>query len=248
MMNRHRLIGGKILHFDVIDSTNEYAKKNFINLENGTVILSDEQTKGKGRAGRGFLSNKGGLYFSIIYHSNLDIYKLSLFTQLASVAVFKAFEDLSIKANIKWPNDLYINGLKVCGILTELIECQNFHGIVVGIGINVNNKKAEFIKENISASSIEEETGIKIDKTTLVEKILFHIEGIFLDYEKNSDFIKYKNILIENSLIIGREIEVIIGDERTTAKAIDIDEFGNLIIYANGKRSVLNSGEVHIKM
>jgi BirA family biotin operon repressor/biotin-[acetyl-CoA-carboxylase] ligase len=248
MTNQNRLIGKKLLHFDVIDSTNEYAKKNFFELENGAVILSDEQTKGRGRAGRGFISNRGGLFFSIVYHSKLDISKLPIYTQLASVAVFRALEDLSINAKIKWPNDLYINGSKVCGILTELVGSEDFHGIIIGIGINVNNKKDEFIKQNICASSIEEETGLKVNRSRLLEKILFYTDEIFLDYEINSDFIKYKPILIDNSLIIGKEIEINFGNEKTIAKALDIDESGNLIIDFNGQISVLNAGEVHIKM
>lgn len=248
MTNQNRLIGKKLLHFDVIDSTNEYAKKNFFKLENGAVILSDEQSKGRGRAGRGFISTRGGLFFSVVFHSKLDISRLPIYTQLASVAVFKALEDLSINAKIKWPNDLYINGSKVCGILTELVGSKDFHGIIVGIGINVNNKKDEFIKQNICASSIEEETGLKVNKNTLLEKILLYIDEIFLDYEKNSDFIKYKPILIDNSLIIGKEIEITFGNEKTIAKALDIDEFGNLIIDFNGQISALNAGEVHIKI
>jgi BirA family biotin operon repressor/biotin-[acetyl-CoA-carboxylase] ligase len=248
MTNQNRLIGKKLLHFDVIDSTNEYAKKNFFELENGAVILSDEQTKGRGRAGRCFISNRGGLFFSIVYHSKLDISKLPIYTQLASVAVFRALEDLSINAKIKWPNDLYINGSKVCGILTELVGSEDFHGIIIGIGINVNNKKDEFIKQNICASSIEEETGLKVNRSILLEKILFYTDEIFLDYEINSDFIKYKTILIDNSLIMGKEIEITFGNEKTIAKALDIDESGNLIIDFNGQISALNAGEVHIKM
>ncbi len=248
MERENRLIGKKLIHFDVIDSTNEYAKKNFINLENGTVILSDEQTKGKGRAGRGFISNKGGLYFSVIYHSKLEISKLPLYTQLASIAVFKALEEIDIKAHIKWPNDLYINKYKICGILTELIQFKDFNGVIMGIGINIKNTRDEFMKANILASSIEEETKIKIDSKLLLERILYHLDAIFLDFETNRDFEKYKTLLIENSMIIGKEIALDIGNENVIAKALDIDKYGNLIIDVNGERRALNSGEVHIRM
>ncbi|MBC7087729.1 MAG: biotin--[acetyl-CoA-carboxylase] ligase [Tissierellales bacterium] len=248
MNKKNDRIEGKIIHFKSINSTNDYAKENFKHLENGTIIIADEQTKGRGRAGRSFLSNNGGLYFSIIHHSKVDISMISIFTQLAAIAVLKALNEFSIDAKVKWPNDIFINGLKACGILTELIETREYHGIIIGIGINVKSNQDEFKKLNIVATSIEDETKIIIDKEILFNKIVSILKEIISDFEKTKDFSKYKSFLIEKSNILGKEIIVQIGNQKYEVKAIDIDDFGNLLVLKDGRIVPLNSSEVHIKI
>ncbi len=240
------LIGKKIIRIEETPSTNdlakEYAKKGE---EEGTVIVAEYQTRGKGRLGRSFFSPQGaGLYMSVILRPT-DNKNGLLITSFAAVAVCRVIKKVcGASPKIKWVNDVYLGGKKVCGILTEsLISEGKAEYIILGIGINVNG--ADFpddIKD--IATSVEKETLKKQDKETLLREILKELDELYETYE-SGEFLEESK---ELSCVLGKEVKVIRGSETYFAKAVDIDKLGGLIIERGGKKETLNSGEVSIRL
>jgi BirA family biotin operon repressor/biotin-[acetyl-CoA-carboxylase] ligase len=220
-----------ITKFDVVASTNDIAK----DYPFGYVVVAEEQTKGKGRFGRKWDSGKGGLWFSIVI---LPRRKLFEYTFIASLAVF---EGVGVeKAEIKWPNDVIYGNKKLCGILSEAV----FHGdkaekIIVGIGLNVNNKIPNELKE--TAISLKEIKGKNIDKDRLLGKILKNF-GKMNSLPFSEILKKYKS----KCRMLGKRIKVRTMDKTVKGKAVDIDNEGNLILETKGKKLKLNEGDVSI--
>lgn len=132
-------IGKNIIHFDTIDSTNDYAKEIGNKVNGGTLIISEQQTKGKGRLGRSWNSKSGdGIWMSLIIKPKIEPYKAPFLTLVAGASIIKALDHLGVDVSIKWPNDIILNNRKICGILTELsAEMERVNYIVIGIGINI---------------------------------------------------------------------------------------------------------------
>ena len=138
-----KVMGNKIIHFNTIESTNDYAKSIGYEEKEGTVIISETQTKGRGRLGRKWSSKQGeGIYMSIILKPNIELNKPPFLTLIAGASIVKVLNDLEAGALIKWPNDIILNSKKIGGILSELaIADDKVSFIVIGIGINVNNRE-----------------------------------------------------------------------------------------------------------
>lgn len=245
-------IGRDIIHFDSIDSTNSKAKQLADTKEsNGSIVISEEQTNGRGRLGRNWVSPKyKGIWMSIILKPDLSPIDAAKLTQTAAAAVVKAADELQIRTYVKWPNDIIINHKKVCGILTEMnAELTRINYVVVGIGINVNIDEAEFsdgIKE--IATSLKIETKAPVNRQALAAKILNNFEILYTKFVEHNDIVSSINICRENSAIIGKEILVLNREKSIEAQVIDIDEDGRLLVkYADGKKESLISGEVSIR-
>lgn len=246
----------KILIYNSVLSTNNLAKQ-FANegTEDKTVIISNEQTKGRGRFNRSFFSKKDcGIFMSLILRPKLSPSKISLITVAAAVAVCKAIESLyPLKPQIKWTNDILINGKKVCGILTELAteaESDLTQFIVLGIGINVNNTVEDFPEEiKNSSTSLKIEGNVDINRSVIISKILHELDKLI----ENNYFLKNKELLIEeykNRLcMLGKKITIIRGDEKINALALDVNQNAALIVkYENGEIEAISSGEISIKL
>lgn len=241
-------LGKRIIILDKTDSTNNYAKDIALKgAVNGTVVIADTQTAGKGRLGRNFVSPSGmGLYMSVIIRPTFSIDVAALITSVAAVASAEAVEKLcGSDVRIKWVNDLYMNGRKICGILTEAsmgLEISSPDYVVVGIGINV--REFAFDDElSKRVSSIETETGRIIDRNELCALILDRLEYYIDNLEKRSHIDEYKR----RELLTGNIITASIGTERIAGRAVGIDENANLIIETeNGKRRNLSSGEANL--
>ena len=209
----NNIIGKHIIYFDSIDSTNDYAKKEIKRLENGTVILSEEQLSGKGRRGRGWASPKGtGIWASLILKPSIPPKEGIKMTQIAVAAVCKSIRELTeLDALVKWPNDVVINNKKVCGILTEMAgELDEIKHIIIGIGINVNMKDfPDEIKEK--ATSLFIEGNKKIDRKKLLISIMENFEILYNDYIKNLDLNMTLPIIRNYSAVLGKDIRIIRG-------------------------------------
>jgi len=239
------LIGRKITVFESIDSTNNYAKKTASDgAEHGTVIVADTQTAGRGRLGRSFVSPENtGLYMSIIIRPHFDLQTVSLITSAVACATSEAVEKLcGVKTGIKWVNDLYMNGRKICGILTEAtldLEMKSLDYAVIGIGVNV--RKCDFGEElNKTVTSVEQETGTVIDRNVLCAEILNSTEK-YLDMIKSREYLSYYR---EREILTGHVITANAGNEKIIGKAVGIDENANLVIILDdGTERHLSSGE-----
>jgi BirA family biotin operon repressor/biotin-[acetyl-CoA-carboxylase] ligase len=245
-------IGRNIIHFDSIGSTNTEAKKLAdLSGSNGSIIIAEEQTNGRGRLGRSWISPKyKGVWMSIVLKPDLDPIEAVKLTQIAAAAVVKATEELNIKTLVKWPNDIVINHKKTCGILTEMnAELTRINYVVVGIGINVNTDEVDFpedIKE--IATSLKVETKHFINRQELVGRILNNFEKLYVEFVENNNIFVSVNICRDNSAIIGQQIFIISRENKVEVKAIDIDEDGRLLVeHADGKREYIISGEVSIR-
>ena len=245
-----RALGKDIKVFSELDSTNIMAKElASAGAPHGTVVAADMQTAGRGRLGRNFVSPAGsGLYMSIIVRPGFDLEISSMMTAAAAVAVAEAVEKLSSHdVMIKWVNDPYMNGKKICGILTEAslgMEMRSLDFAVIGIGINVRSMKNIIDTELAKiATSIEDETGLIIDRNQLCAEVLAKLE-YYLDTLPERTFLhEYRR----REFLTGHEITANIGNSNVSGKALGIDDNANLIFQdSSGNILHLSSGEANL--
>ena len=233
------------------DSTNRYLKVLAQNgAKEGTVVIANRQSAGRGRLGRSFFSpEEKGIYMSILLRPDISLERAVLITSMAAVAVARAIESYcGVTAKIKWVNDIFLNKKKACGILTEAgidAETGKLKYAVLGIGVNVG--KMEFPEDLKSiATSVSNECGFIASKEVLIDKILEELEywypsladGSFLEESKKRSILLGSDILVIDETVPGGSYP---------AKAVDINELGNLVIERDGRVQVLNSGEVSIR-
>lgn len=204
-------VGKDMYIFKEVSSTNTVAKFLSMNgAENGTVIISEKQTKAKGRSGKSWESPLGGVWLSIILNPNVDHSRLPLITLATGVAVAKTLEKIGVEnPEIKWPNDIMINGKKICGILTEAVAKFNtIESVIVGVGIDANLNVSDFPEElQDGTTTLKEVLGREGNENLLIKIFLEEFEKIGnLFYNK-----EYETILKEwrkHSYTIGKIVEV----------------------------------------
>lgn len=241
-------IGHDIIVLDSVDSTNNYAKNLAVSgAEHGTVVIAEYQTAGRGRLGRNFVSPRGkGLYMSIIIRPDYDIQTSQLVTSCTACSVASAIEKICRHdVGIKWVNDLYMNGKKICGILTEAslsMETGSPDYIIIGIGIDVRSAGDEMESLKDIASSIEDETGIKADRNILCAAVLDSLDEYMTASKPFLDEYRQREILT------GHNVTVISGKTEFTGKVIGIDDNAALMIeMTDGTVKTVGSGEATIK-
>lgn len=240
-------IGHSVEVLESVDSTNDYAKKKAKELVDGSVIISLEQVKGKGRRGRSFHSGKGdGIYLSIILKPGFEPAKAPFITSIAGAALVNTFNKFNIQTKVKWPNDVLINGKKVAGILTEMSADMEFiEYIVLGVGINVSGLKFPNELKNI-ATSLKLE-GYDVKKLSIIWQFIYEFELLYNLY-LNENTSEVVNILRNNSSVLGKQINVHYMNEIESAIAVDINNQGALIIKTQeGEVKELSSGEISIR-
>lgn len=249
MITLNRIIGNKIYHFDILDSTNIKAKEMANSEAEGTVIIAEQQTMGKGRVGRSWTSAKGkGIYMSIILKPKINPIKIPRITLIGAAAVNIALKEMDIQSLIKWPNDIVINGKKVCGILTEMNPHINDNHVIIGIGINANLNPEDIpdkLKEK--ATSLKIVAGRDIDRKRLIDFILKNFEALYYEFINEDNLNNTIEICKSNSAIIGKEIKVISGDIIRHGKAIDINKEGELVVEFETGVETIFSGEISIR-
>jgi len=244
-------MGRSIYYFNSIDSTNKKAKEVAQDEQEGTVIIAEEQTAGKGRMGRSWVSPKGkGIWMSLILKPTMEPMKVPKLTLIGAAAVYKALENMGIKAQIKWPNDVLIDGKKICGILTEMSgELNMVNYVIMGIGINVNLDEGDFPEElKDKATSLKISTGKEINRKELTANILNEFEKLYISFKEKDQMNEVLKICRENSILLGEEVKIIRGNDVRIGKAIDINENGELLIKFEGdKVESIIAGEVSLR-
>lgn len=237
--------------YKTVTSTNDLAKQYALDLKpEGTVIVAREQTAGRGRKGRSFYSpSSTGVYISVLLRPELTAEKTLYITTAAAVAVAKAIEKISGKeAKIKWVNDIFVDGKKVCGILTEGaidFETGKMQYAVLGIGVNIKKPENDFPSEiqNIAGSVFD--TTDKEVSSIIVAEILNN----FMNYYKNLANKPFYEEYKKRMFLIGKQLTVYSGKDSYPAVAIDLDEELSLVVKdENGNIKKLNTGEVSIKI
>ena len=247
-----------ILVYKELDSTNNVAKQLIAEKrEMPFLVVSESQTSGRGRMGRSFYSPPGsGIYMTLALRPELDVSRSVLMTTAASVAVCRGIQDvLGLECSIKWVNDIYLNGKKVCGILTEGItnfETGLVDALVIGIGINYRKPEGKFPKEleEIAGSLLKEDSPSEDApvRNQLVGSIAGHLISLIDDLE-NREFMKEYR---QRSQVLGKDIRFIDGTQRggrsQEGRVVDIDDNGGLIIRTRtGEQLTLNSGEITVR-
>ena len=245
-------IGKKIIHFEKLDSTNNKAKELASNGEpHGALVIAEEQVGGRGRLGRAWCSPKyKGIWLSMILKPDINPMQIPKITQIAAAAVINSLKNFKIEATIKWPNDIIINGKKICGILTEMnAEMNKVHYVVLGMGINANLDKDDFEKDMLDkATSIKIETGTALDRKSFLGNLINEFEYLYGEFDKTQSIESSIKICRNNSAVIGKTIRIIRGKNETFAKALNLDENGGLIVqYEDGTHENLISGEISIR-
>jgi len=216
--------------------------------EEGTVLVAENQTGGKGRFGRSWLSVQGrGLYLSIILRPQIAPSKASGITIAAAVALSDTLDEFGIKNHeIKWPNDILINGRKISGILTEMKgDADKIDFIITGIGINLNTRPEDYHSDvKKIAASVSDSRGGDIDRCAFLQSLLRNFERYYLNFI-NSGFSDILDIWKEKASIIGRQIKVSLIDETFTGVVKGLNAEGFLIVETETGERLINSGDIN---
>ncbi len=231
---------GRLIHYrDSVTSTNAVAFRMATDgASHGEVVIAEEQTEGKGRRGRSWISPAGlNLYFSVILRPDLPPQRAPEITLVAAVAAAEALRGLGAPAGIKWPNDLMIGGKKVGGILTELSsDPDRIHFAILGMGFNLNAPASQYPAE-IAEKATSRRAQFAVDLWARLE--------MWLELHADDGFAKIREAWRQLCVTLGEEVAVRTGDEQVVGKAEDIDETGALVILTadRGKQRVL-AGDV----
>ncbi len=244
-----KFIGKRIYYFDNIDSTQNFAIKIAPNKnENGTIVISKRQTLGRGRLKRKWKSPVGGIWLSVIVHPQFRTSQITLVPIATSLALHKAIEKvLEIKTALKWPNDLTLKKKKVAGILLDTsIQSNKIEFLVLGIGINFKIKPRN-LEKLLKKTPNFYGVGTLVEKNEkplpLVKQFLYELENIFQMINTGSN----KKIVREwtkRSSTIGKNVSVVIDNDRINGKALKMDDDGGLIIKKGKKIQKLFVGDV----
>jgi len=244
-------VGREIHYFEKLSSTNTVAKEEAKKgAKEGTTIIAEIQTQGRGRLKRLWVSPKGGVWLSLILKPEIEVEDAMKITLTTAVTVAKTLRSLyGLNAEIKWPNDVLIGNRKVCGILTEAsLNRKTAYSIVVGIGINANFTMKSLPGDlQRTATTLMEVLKKSVDLEKLICALLKEFENYYELLKKR----KFEKLLKEwrgLAGFLGKKVEVTSFKERWAGKAIDIDENGVLIVeLENGERKKVPSGDVTVQ-
>lgn len=246
-------VGSQLMCLDVVDSTNTECKRQAMSgAQEGLVVTAEEQTGGRGRRGRGFQSPKGkGLYLSALFRPDLEPGQVSDFTAWVAVAVCDGIEACcGIRPQIKWTNDIILNGKKLVGILTELSlvsETNTLDYMVTGIGVNVNQAVEDFSPEiQEMATSLSMVLGRPVRRADLAAQIILALDRMYAGYPE--DRAEYLKKYRAGCITTGHQVQLITPAARRQAFALEIDDNFNLVVELyNGKRETISAGEVSVR-
>jgi len=249
--------GANIILYETVNSTNSAAKElGGTGAPEGTVVLAEEQTAGRGRMGRLWLSpGYANLLFSLLLRPKMEADQVFILTMVFALATSEAVEEISdISAMIKWPNDIYVAGKKLAGMLTEFsVKGKMVEYVVLGLGLNVNWHPADVADAGkgeksilYPATSILKETGRRISRADLLVRILKRFESYYREVMDGSvgQFYERWN---QRSVLLDKRVEIETVDGRVSGTALRIDGKGSLIILDDkGNEKRILNGDVSV--
>ena len=244
-------VAKEVLYFDTIDSTNtkaqELAEKGY---QSGTLVVADKQESGKVRRGRSWVSPSGtGIFMTLMIKPDINPNNASMLTLVAALAVAKAITSVTgEEAMIKWPNDIVVNGKKVCGILTEMnAQFDYINHIVVGIGINVHNESFPEEISQMASSLMIEAGGKRFHRAQIIAETMSYFEQYYDTFLKTQDLSalvrEYDKLLVNRN----KSVRVLDPKEPFDGKAMGITPKGELIVDTWESRKLVSSGEVSVR-
>jgi len=246
-----KIVGQQAYYFDSVDSTqNQALKMTEESIKDGTAIIAEKQTGGKGRSGRKWISPKGGIWLSIILYPKFDITVTTLFPIASALALSKAIEKtFKISPELKWPNDITLKNKKLAGMLVDVtLESNKIEKLILGVGINfdVNVKQIEkTLKQTPNFYGVASLAGQKnnISKIQLTQAFFSELEKIYESLNKK----EIKKIISEwtkRSSTIGKTVEIDTINGKIKGKAIKIDDDGALVVSNNNKIDRIIAGDI----
>ena len=239
-------IGQRVIYYPILTSTMEVTKQEAqLGAVEGTVVIADEQTAGRGRIKRVWLSPKGSIALSIILYPS--VVNLPSLIMLASLAVVHSIEAVTgLRSQIKWPNDVLINGRKVCGILIESsVQANIVDYAVIGIGVNVNLRLSDFPEIPSTATSLSEELGRDVSRLKVIQQLLVEVERLYLALQAGgSIYEEWRDSLVT----LGRRVRVKSGKTVYEGVAESVARDGSLLLrHSNGKLSKIVAGDATLR-
>jgi BirA family transcriptional regulator, biotin operon repressor / biotin---[acetyl-CoA-carboxylase] ligase len=246
-----RILGNEIHYYSTVGSTNDEAKKQAIaGCSEGTLVITETQLGGRGRLSRGWFSPVAkGIWFSVVLRPPFPPQEAPKCTLMAAVALNRAIREVTgISCGIKWPNDILCNGRKIVGILTEMnAEMDAINHIVIGMGINVNLDSSDIPAElKDIATSISMEAGTEVSRINLFIVVLEKLEELYLQV-KSMGFSALLEAWRQESITLGRMVNVIGLDKSFVGKAVDIDAEGALLVETEQGIERVLAGDVSIR-
>ena len=240
------IIGQRIIYYPRLTSTMDVARQEAqLGAAEGTVVIADEQTAGKGRIKRVWLTPKGNIALSIILYPRVNY--LPYLIMLASLAVVRSIETVTgLKTQIKWPNDVLINGRKVCGILTESdVRRDVVNYAIIGIGINVDLRLSGFPEVLSTATSLVEELGGDVSRVDVIRCLLVEVEKLYLALpEGESIYEEWRDRLVT----LGKRVQVKSGKNILEGVVESVARDGSLLLrHSDGSSTRIIAGDVTLR-
>ncbi|MDD6302126.1 MAG: biotin--[acetyl-CoA-carboxylase] ligase [Bacillales bacterium] len=232
----------KLIEFESLDSTNEYGKNNIGKLNNLDIIFTKHQTNGHGRIKRQWQSDENSLTFSLIIKDKYLIDNYSSLSLISAVSVFNIISKYLNNVSIKWPNDIYVNNKKICGILLESLSYEDIIGIIIGIGINVNNSNFD---SAINATSLYIESSKKYCIKDILNEVVDSLKEEIIKFKNHTS--NYLQVINENNYLLGKKAYATINDKKqlvTIGKILDND---SLEVYIENMTLQVRTDEISFK-
>lgn len=241
-------VGKNLLYLPKVKSTNETAKEIASTCGNGTVVLAEVQTGGRGRLSRSWRSPAGGVWMSLVLKPDIALVNAYRINMAVSVAVARTlFQLYGLNAGIKWPNDILVNGRKLCGILMEVsAETDRLEYAVVGIGINANIDVDEF-PADWNAASLSMETGSQVSRTLLIQNLLREIELAYAQMSTPKISTEWR----ERSVTLGCHVRITNSEGDFEGSAVSLADDGALFVVLKGEpgeiRRIVAGDCIHLR-
>ena len=241
-----RFIGQNLLYFPITGSTNDIARQEAVKkCPEGTAVIADIQNTGRGRFKRTWVTPEGNIAVSIVLYPHRK--NLHYLTMLAALAVYRSIEKTTgLNCQLKWPNDVLINGKKVCGILLESqATAESVEYAIAGIGINVNMKLADYPGIALFATSLADETGAEVSRTLLLQNLFIEMENLYVQMQAGESILpEWRDKLIT----LGKAVNVRCNDEVFQGIAESVADDGCLLLRCeDGKLQKFNAGDVTLR-
>ncbi len=238
-----RFVGQRVIYFRRLKSTMEVARREAQQgAAEGTVIVAEEQTAGRGRIRRPWLSPRGSIAVSIILYPDTDY--LPSLIMLSSLAAVRSIEAVTgLKLELKWPNDVLINGRKVCGILVQSdVRGNRVDYAIIGIGINVNFKLSNLPEISPTATSLSDELGREVPPLDIIRHLLVEVERVYLNLQAgDSIYEEWRDKLVT----LGRPVHVTSGETVYEGIAESVARDGSLLLrHSDGTSTKIVAGDV----
>ncbi len=232
----------KLLHFDVIDSTNTFLKSNYLRYQNFTFVSADYQSAGKGREDKVWSSEKGkNLLFSILIKDEKLIEKFKALSIISGYSVLEVLKTYGLSdISLKWPNDVYADGKKICGILLEAITKEKIECLIIGIGINVNQNSFEGKYATIP-TSIRKQLNKIIDLDIFKKDVYSHLIKNFNLVKEDYDFYP---LVKQYDYLKDKEVLALISNKEKQVKVLGINSDYSLGVIVDNKKIDLETGQV----